>query len=131
MRFVRATADGSGSQMGREFPWDAEHASDPELALEAARLPPGSDERDSSKSDSALSVYAVFGQSSVATRAVKYIWSRVVPVGTTLGSSRARAIVLRSGAPPDGVGDRDRQRAAGLRAPLRRGPGARRAASRC
>ena len=35
----------------------------------------------------------------MATRAVKYIWSRVVPVGTTLGSSRARAIVLRTGAP--------------------------------
>ena len=43
----------------------------------------------------------MFGKSSMATRAVKYIWSRVVPVGTTLGSSRARAIVLRTGAPPD------------------------------
>jgi DUF3047 family protein len=99
--FVRATADGSGSQMGREFDWDL--STHPVLSWRwrPRTFPPGSDERDSNKSDSALSVYAVFGQSSMATRAVKYIWSRVVPVGTTLGSSRARAIVLRSGAPPN------------------------------
>jgi hypothetical protein len=99
--FVRATADGSGSQMGREFDWDV--STHPVLSWRwrPRTFPPGSDERDSNKSDSALSVYAVFGQSSMATRAVKYIWSRVVPVGTTLGSSRARAIVLRSGAPPN------------------------------
>ena len=99
--FVRATADGSGSQMGREFDWEV--STHPVLSWRwrPRSFPRGSDERDSDKADSALSVYAVFGQSSMATRAVKYIWSRVVPVGTTLGSSRARAIVLRTGAPPN------------------------------
>ena len=101
LAFVRATADGSGSQMGREFPWDVNTHPILSWRWRPRAFPPASDERDSSKSDSALSVYAVFGQSSVATRAVKYIWSRVAPLGTTLGSSRARAIVLRSGAPPD------------------------------
>jgi hypothetical protein len=99
LAFVRATAEGTGSQMGREFPWDV--STHPVLSWRwrPRAFPPASDERSSGKSDSALSVYAVFGQSAMATRAVKYIWSRVVPVGTTLGSSRARAIVLRTGAP--------------------------------
>jgi hypothetical protein len=101
LRFVRATAEGTGSQMGREFPWDA--TAHPLLSWRwRPRLfPANSDERDGGRSDSALSVYAVFGKSSMATRAVKYVWSRVAPVGTTFGSSRARAIILRSGPPPD------------------------------
>jgi DUF3047 family protein len=32
---------------------------------------------------------------------VKYVWSRVVPAGTTLPTGQARVIVLRSGAPTD------------------------------
>ena len=35
------------------------------------------------------------------TKAVKYIWSRMVPVGTALSTSRALAIVLRVGQPAD------------------------------
>jgi hypothetical protein len=100
LTFVRATAERTGSQMGRVFPWDVNTHPILSWRWRPRTFPPGSDERESGKSDSALSVYAVFGQSSMATRAVKYIWSRVVPVGTTLGSSRAKAIVLRTGAPP-------------------------------
>jgi hypothetical protein len=101
LRFVRATAEGTGSQMGREFPWDAN--AEPILAWRwrPRVFPAGSDERDSSRNDSPLAVYAVFGSSAVVTRAVKYIWSRVVPPGTIVGSARARAIVLRSGPPAD------------------------------
>jgi hypothetical protein len=102
LRFVRATAEGTGSQMGREFPWDA--AREPILTWgwRPRVFPPGSDERNPSLNDSALAVYAVFGSTSVTARAVKYVWSRVVPAGTTLSTSRsARVIVLRSGAPPD------------------------------
>jgi len=102
LRFVRATAEGTGSQMGREFPWDASR--DPVLSWRwrPRVFPTGSDERDSALNDSPLVVYAVFGTSSVVTRSVKYIWSRIVPAGTTLGSSRrVRAIVLRTGSPPD------------------------------
>jgi hypothetical protein len=46
-------------------------------------------------------VYAVFGSTQALSRAVKYVWSRAVPAGTTLSTSRARAIVLRTGPPPD------------------------------
>ncbi|HEX2501731.1 MAG TPA: DUF3047 domain-containing protein [Methylomirabilota bacterium] len=101
LRFIRATAEGTGSQMGREFPWDA--AIEPILTWRwRPRLfPSGSDERDSGRNDSPLAVYAVFGRSATLARAVKYIWSRVVPAGTMRGSSRAQAIVLRSGPPVD------------------------------
>jgi DUF3047 family protein len=101
LRFVRATAEGTGSQMGREFPWDA--SAEPILTWRwrPRVFPSGSDERDPARYDSALAVYAVFGSARFYTHAVKYVWSRAVPVGTTLGSARARAIVLRSGPPPD------------------------------
>jgi hypothetical protein len=100
-RFVRAIAEGTGSQMAKEFPWDA--VAQPVLSWQwrPRVFPPGSDERDAARYDSALAVYAVFGSTSLYTRAVKYVWSRTVPAGTTLGGSQARAIVLRSGPPPD------------------------------
>jgi hypothetical protein len=100
LRFVRGTAEGTGSQMGREFAWDA--AKEPVLSWRwrPRVFPTGADERDSSRNDSSLAVYAVFGTSPM-TKAVKYIWSRVVPVGTTLSTGRAPAIVLRVGQPSD------------------------------
>jgi Protein of unknown function (DUF3047) len=101
LRFVRATAEGTGSQMGREFRWDATRAPILSWRWRPRLFPSGSDERESARNDSPLAVYAVFGATSVTTRAVKYIWSRVVPVGATLTTSRARTIVLRSGPPPD------------------------------
>lgn len=102
IRFVRATAEGTGSQMGREFPWDAGREPVLSWRWRPRAFPPESDERNSSLNDSPLAVYAVFGSTSMSTRAVKYVWSRIVPAGTTLSSSRsARVIVLRSGPPPD------------------------------
>ncbi len=99
LRFVRATAEGTGSQMGHEFDWDL--AADPVLRWRwRPRLfPTGGDERDPHRNDSVLAVYVVFGNRVTGT-AVKYVWSRVVPAGTALPSGRARVIVLRSGAPP-------------------------------
>jgi hypothetical protein len=101
LRFIRATAEGTGSQIGREFTWDT--AKDPILSWRwrPQVFPAGSDERESGRNDSALAVYAVFGTSPMA-QAVKYIWSRVVPVGTTLSTARTPAIVLRVGPPADG-----------------------------
>ena len=104
LRFVRATAEGTGSQMGREFPWDAD--AHPVLTgrWRPRVFPPGSDERERSLNDSALAVYAVFGGTQLTARAVKYVWSRIVPAGTTLPTGAARVIVLRSG-PPSGRED--------------------------
>jgi hypothetical protein len=100
LRFVRATAEGTGSQMGREFSWDA--AREPILTWRwrPRVLPAGSDERDPGRYDSPLAVYAVFGSTQLYTKAVKYVWSRVVPAGATLPGRTARVIVLRSGPPP-------------------------------
>ena len=101
LRFVRATADGTGSQMGREFAWSRD--SHPVLSWRwrPRVFPAGSDERDPSLNDSALAVYAVSGRSQLTARAVKYVWSRVAPVGTTIPTGTARVIVLRSGPAPD------------------------------
>jgi hypothetical protein len=101
LRFVQGTAEGTGSQMGREFPWDA--VKEPILTWRwrPRVFPSGADERDPKRNDSPLAVYAVFG-TAPATHAVKYVWSRVTPVGTALSTSRTPAIVLRVGAPPDG-----------------------------
>jgi hypothetical protein len=98
-RFLRAVSEGIGIQAAREQPWDL--AAYPILAW-AWRLgehPKGSDERNSKTNDSALSVYAVWPHSSVSLKSLKYIWSAVVPVGTTLTSSAGltQARVLRSG----------------------------------
>ena len=98
-RFLRAVSEGIGIQAAREQPWD--HAAYPILAW-AWRLgehPKGSDERNSNTNDSALSVYAVWPHSSLSLKSLKYIWSAVVPGGTTLTSSAGltQARVLRSG----------------------------------
>jgi DUF3047 family protein len=100
LRFVRATAEGTGSQMGRELAWDATKEPILSWRWRPRIFPTGADERDPNRNDSPLAVYAVFGTSPM-TRAVKYIWSRVVPAGTTLSTSHTLAIVLRVGPPPD------------------------------
>lgn len=101
VRFARAIAEGTGSQMGREFPWDV--AALPVLSWRwrPRVLPEGSDERDPDRNDSALAVYAVFGATQLDARAVKYVWSLAVPAGASIPAGRARTIVLRSGAPAD------------------------------
>jgi len=99
--FVRATAEGTGSQMGREFPWNADTHPILSWQWRPQVFPPGSDERVKATNDSALAVYVVFGRMQATARAVKYVWSRVVPVGTTLPTGTARVIVLRSGPPAD------------------------------
>ena len=98
-RFLRAVSEGIGIQAAREQPWDL--AAYPILAWawRVGEHPKGSDERNGKTNDSALSVYAVWPHSSVSLKSLKYIWSAVVPVGTTLTSSAGltQARVLRSG----------------------------------
>lgn len=98
-RFLHAAARGLGVQAGREVGWDLE--THPVLAWRwrPIELPRGSDERKSGTNDSALAVYAVFPGSTMSVKAVKYIWSRLVPVGIRLTSSagNTQVRVLRSG----------------------------------
>ena len=102
MRFLRATVKGLGVQAAKEYEWDL--AAYPMLvwSWRPLEFPKGSDERDSKTNDSALAVYMLVPYSRVrGPRAVKYIWSEKVPVGTRLDSNMGltQVRVLRSGAP--------------------------------
>jgi hypothetical protein len=65
----------------------------------AKRLPTGGDERTVKTNDSVAGVYVIF-DSTVFPRAIKYVWSSTLPVGTRLTSPvywRSRIVVLQSG----------------------------------
>ena len=104
LRFLRAAATRLGVQAGREVAWNLEAYPILAWSWRPIEFPKGSDERKSSTNDSAVSVYAVFPHTPVSVKSVKYIWSRVVPVGTHLTSSagNTQVRVLRTG--PDKVG---------------------------
>ena len=100
-RFLRATSKGLGIQAAREVDgWDL--AAYPMLAWSwrPREFPKGSDERESRGNDSVLAVYMLVPHSRIAgPKAVKYIWSEKVPVGTHLVSNAGltQVRVLRSG----------------------------------
>lgn len=100
LRFLRAAATRLGVQAGREVAWNLEAYPILAWSWRPIEFPKGSDERKSSTNDSAVSVYAVFPHTPVSVKSVKYIWSRVVPVGTHLTSSagNTQVRVLRTGA---------------------------------
>jgi len=97
-RFLRGIARRIGIQAGREVAWNLEAYPVLAWSWRPIEFPTNSDERRSSANDSAVSVYAVFPSSVVSVKSVKYIWSRVVPVGTHLTSSAGstQVRVLRS-----------------------------------
>lgn len=86
-RFLRGIARRIGIQAGREVAWNLEAYPILAWSWRPIEFPKDSDERRTSRNDSAVSVYAVFPTSSVSVRSVKYVWSRVVPAGTHLVSS--------------------------------------------
>lgn len=98
-RFLRAVATRLGIQAGREVTWNPEAYPILTWSWRANEFPRNSDERKSSTNDSAVAVYAVFPQSAVSVKSLKYVWSRVVPVGTHLTSSagNTQVRVLRNG----------------------------------
>jgi len=100
LRFLRAAATRLGVQAGREVAWNLEAYPILAWSWRPVEFPKGCDERKSSTNDSAVSVYAVFPHTPVSVKSVKYIWSRVVPVGTHLTSSagNTQVRVLRTGA---------------------------------
>jgi hypothetical protein len=106
LRFLRAASKAVGIQAGRETKdWDL--AARPVLAWSwrPRQFPKGADER-TAKNDSPLAVYMLVEHSRVAgPKAVKYVWSERVPVGTHLTSNKGltQVRVLRSG-PARGAG---------------------------
>jgi DUF3047 family protein len=107
LRFLRAVSKGLGIQAARETKsWDL--AARPVLAWSwrPRQFPKNADEREPSRNDSAASVYMLVEHSKITgPKAVKYIWSERVPVGTHLTSNNGltQVRVLRSG-PPGGDG---------------------------
>ncbi len=106
-RYLGAMSRGVGIQAGRRTEqWNL--ATHPVLvwSWRPRQFPEGADERDPSRNDSALAVYMAVPHSTMrGPRAVKYIWSAQVPVGTSLSSNNGltQVRVLRSGpqASPD------------------------------
>ena len=101
LRFLRAVSKGLGIQAAREVEgWDL--ATHPVLAWSwrPVEFPKGADERESSTNDSVLAVYMLVPYSRIAgPKAVKYVWSEKVPVGTRLTSNAGltQVRVLESG----------------------------------
>jgi Protein of unknown function (DUF3047) len=103
-RFLHAHAKGLGIQAGKQYEWDLNAYPVMVWMWRPKEFPPGADEQ-RGKNDSALAVYMLVDHSRVrGPKAVKYIWSEKVPVGTRLNSNKGltQVRVLRSGADKPG-----------------------------
>jgi hypothetical protein len=99
-RFLAATSKGLGVQAAKEQAWDLNAYPVLAWSWRPREFPRGADERDSATNDSALAVYMLVPHSRIrGPKAVKYIWSEKVPVGTHLTSNMelTQVRVLRSG----------------------------------
>ncbi len=102
IRFLRATAKGLGIQAAKEYEWDLGAYPMLVWSWRPGVFPKAGDERESKTNDSALAVYMLVPYSRIrGPKAVKYVWSEKVPVGTRLDSNMGltQVRVLRSGAP--------------------------------
>ena len=99
-RFLAAVSQGLGIQAAKEQEWDLNRYPVLVWAWRAREFPRGADERESATNDSALAVYMLVPHSRIrGPKAVKYVWSEKVPVGTHLTSNvgLTQVRVLRSG----------------------------------
>jgi len=99
-RFLHAHSKGLGIQAGRKYEWDLNAYPVLAWSWRPLEFPKGADEKDG-KNDSALAVYMIVPYSKVVgPKAVKYVWSERVPVGTRLESNNGltQVRVLRKGA---------------------------------
>lgn len=99
LHFLRALARGTAGHAAIEREWDLKEYPDLAWRWRPRTFPEGSDERNAGTNDSALGVYVGFPRAAVAVRSLKYVWSRVAPVGTQASASAGftRMLVLRSG----------------------------------
>lgn len=100
LRFLRAVAKAQGIQAGKQIEWTLEAYPVLAWSWRPLEFPEGADERKSAANDSVLSVYALFPTGRFSTpKSVKYIWSAVVPKGTSVTSSlgRTQGVILETG----------------------------------
>lgn len=98
-RFLRAYSAKQGIQIGLAHEFPAKTFPLLRWRWRATQLPLGGDERAEHTNDSAAAVYVIY-DSRVMPRAVKYVWSTTLPVGTRATNPsywRAKTIVLRTG----------------------------------
>jgi hypothetical protein len=102
-RFLRAVSKGHGIQAARQTPgWDLDTHPVLVWSWRPREFPRHGDERESATNDSVLAVYMAVPHSKIrGPKAMKYVWSEKVPVGTNLSSNAGltQVRVLRSGAP--------------------------------
>ena len=100
--YLRWTAE--WIQAAKQVAWDLDAYPILVWSWRPVEFPKGADEREGSTNDSALAVYMLVDYSRIrGPKAVKYIWSERVPIGTRLSSNMGltQVKVLRSG-PPSG-----------------------------
>jgi len=94
-RFVQAVSKGLGVQAALEHEWDLDAYPVLAWSWRPRAFPTGADERSSSTNDSVLAVYMLVDYSRIrGPKAVKYVWSERVPVGTRLSSNGGLTQVL-------------------------------------
>lgn len=99
-RFLAALSRGLGIQAAKEREWDLGVYPVLAWSWRPREFPRGGDERDSATNDSVLAVYVLVPHSRIrGPKAVKYIWSEKVSLGTHLTSNMGltQVRVLRSG----------------------------------
>jgi Protein of unknown function (DUF3047) len=99
-RYLAAESHGLGIQAAKEREWDLGQYPVLAWAWRPREFPSGADERESATNDSVLAVYLLVPHSRIrGPKAVKYVWSEKVPVGTHLTSNvgLTQVRVLRSG----------------------------------
>ncbi len=103
-RFLHAYANNQDVQIGREYICKPRDYPILRWRWRATQLPRGANERAKKTNDSAAAVYVIF-DSNLVPRAIKYVWSSTLAVGTRFDSPvywRAKVIVLQRGpAEPD------------------------------
>lgn len=97
--FLNALTYGQGVQIGLEHAFKPQDFPILRWRWRAKQLPSGADERVKATNDSAAAVYVVF-DSRILPRAIKYVWSSMLPIGTKIDNPvywRAKTVVLESG----------------------------------
>jgi hypothetical protein len=97
--FLRAHAEKQDVQIGISRSFQPKEFPVLQWRWRAKQLPAGGNEQATNTNDSAAGVYVVF-DSTVLPRAIKYVWSSTLPVGTRFTSPvywRSRTVVLQSG----------------------------------
>ncbi len=98
-KFLHADSHGLSVQIGYERKWDIKDYPILRWRWRAVIFPTGSDEQIRSREDSALGLYVVF-RGLPFVRAIKYIWSDILPMGAAFASpysSGTKIIVVRNG----------------------------------